>query len=274
MKTILVANQKGGVGKSIASYNLAHFYADRGRRVLFIDADTQGNSTTSMKKHLVEVRASQFFGDAPLTFPATPENLVAARADEDGLKAIERMSDDMGAVLVKRLRDRLADASTRFDICVVDTPGSNALSVGAFLLCATHVLIPTEIDTYSLNVAIKMLRRIVGVQQTHNKELVNLGLLPSRLKTGAVNQRRDLEMLLRDYGQYVLRACICDRMPYKEAADEGVPVWKYTRRQKRDASGAPQFDGKNRPIMERVSNEQAASEMLGAFELINTKVGG
>lgn len=273
MKICLVANQKGGVGKSITSYNWAHDIAERGKRVLFIDADPQGNSTGSMRNYLGTVTASEFFGENPLSFPATESNIVVARADE-GLKAVERLPDDMGSVLVKRLRARLEEASTRFDYCVVDTPGSNALSVGAFLLCATHVLVPTEIDSYCMKVAITMLRRIVGVQQSHNKELVNLGLLPSRLKPGAANQKRDLEILLRDYGQYVLRAGICDRVAFKEAADEGVPVWLYTKRQKRDSAGTPLFDGRKRPIMERVSNEQASTEIKAAFDLINKKIEG
>ena len=81
MKIMLVANQKGGVSKSIISYNWAHYFADKGKRVLFIDADPQANSTSSMRNYLGNVSASQFFGETPLEFPATESNIVVARPD-------------------------------------------------------------------------------------------------------------------------------------------------------------------------------------------------
>lgn len=268
----MFANQKGGVGKSVASYNYGFFLAEKGKRVLFIDSDTQGNSSSSLRNHLCELKASQFFEDAPVSFRPT-STLTVARAD-DGMKNIERLSADMGAVLVKRIKARLAEAEKHFDYCVIDTPGSNTNSVGALMFCATHIIIPTEIDSYSIQVAVKMLQRIIGVQKEHNKGLVNLGLLPSRLKPGAANQRRDLEGLLRDYSQYVLRAILVDRMAYKDAADEGVPVWKYTKRQKRDDWGKPVFDEKGNAVMERVSDKVAGNEMQAAFELILSKIEG
>jgi len=269
MKSIAVVNQKGGVGKSIFAYNLGYYLArKRNHRVLFIDADPQGSATSSLRTYMTELVATQFYDNKPITYPQTPENLVLARAD-DSLKNVERMDE---SVLLSQLGAQLKHAAKYFDYCVIDTPGANTKSVGSFLVNATHVVVPTAIDGYSLNTAIKMLQRIVGVQQHFNKNLVNLGLIPTLLKPGAINQRRELEGLMRDYSRYVLRAVIADRMPYKEAADEGVPVWEYTKRQKRDDFGKPVEDAKGRAIMERVSNDAAAKEMLEAFDLIYTKV--
>ena len=270
MKIILYANQKGGVSKSITSYNFGFYLAQKQhKRVLFIDADPQHNSSDSLRTCTTTLTAAQFYSDKPIQFPATENNLVLARG-EDELKKVELMPDE---IVVKQLAARLKEAEAAgFEYVVADTPGANAKVVGGFLLSATHVIVPTSIDSYSLNVAITMLQRIVSVQQHFNKSLVNLGLLPSLLKPGAVNQRRELEGLMRDYSKYVIRAAISDRMAYKEAADEGVAVWDYTRRQKRDELGKPVFDDRERPVMERVSNEAAAKEMLAAFDLIFSKV--
>lgn len=270
METIVIANQKGGVGKSILAYNLGLFLAQKkNRRVLFIDADPQGSSTSSLRRYMSELNAAQFYSSTAISFPKkTEENFVLARA-VDELKNVEYMEE---SEILKQLAARLKQAGEHFDVCVVDTPGANNKCVGAFLVNATHVVVPTAIDGYSLNTAIKMLQRIVGVKKHFNPNLVNLGLLPSLVKPGAINQRRELEGLMRDYSNYVMRAIIADRMPYKEAADEGIAVWDYTRRQKRDNYGKPVEDAKGRPVMERVSNESAAKEILDAFELIYTKV--
>lgn len=270
MKTIVYVNQKGGSAKSVTSYNFAYYLAKkRGHRVLFIDADQQGNSSSSLRTCMTSLTASQFYDDKPISFPLSQNPIVLARGD-DSLRLVESWSDER---IVTQLAARLKEAAKYFDYCVVDTPGSNSKSVGAFLINASHVIIPTEIDSYSLSVTLTVLQRVVGVQQHFNKNLVNLGLLPTRLKA-SVNQRRDLEGLMRDYSKYVLRACLADRMPYREAADEGVPVWEYTKRQKRDELGKPVFDGKGKPVMERVSNESAATEILAAFDLIYKKVNG
>ncbi|MHB1098227.1 MAG: ParA family protein [Burkholderiales bacterium] len=274
MKILMFANQKGGVGKSTLAYNFAFYLAEETqKRILFIDSDTQGNSSSSLKSFMSDLVASKFFGDAPIPFQQSKVLITVARAD-DGLKDIERVPDSMGSKLVERLKARLAEASRYFDYCVVDTPGSNTNSVGAFLLNASHIVVPTEIDKYNVDVSINMIKRIVGVQKSLNKNLVNLGMLPSRLKPGAVNQRRDLEGLLRDFHQYVLQAYIFDRIAYKEAAYEGVPVWKYTKRQKRDSYGKALLDDNQQPIMERVSNEAAANEIRAAFALIKKKMEG
>lgn len=270
MKTILVINQKGGSAKSITSYHLAYFLAEKSSRILFIDSDTQGNSTTSLRRFQCELQASQFFSDKPIVFPVNANPIMLARAD-NGLRLVEGLDDNL---IVERVRARLAEAEKFFDYCVIDSPGANAKCVAGFLMAATHTLVPTEIDSYGVNVAVTVLKRIVGVQQHYNKNLVNLGLLPSRLKAGALNQRKDLEALMRSYGQYVLPACIVERIAYKEAADEGVPVWEYTKRQKRGAAGDLLYDEKKRPLMERVSNEAAAKEILAAFDLIFKKIAG
>ncbi len=268
MKTVVFANQKGGSAKSVTSYNFGYYLAKKcGHRVLFIDADPQGNSSSSLRSCMTALTATQFYDDKPISFPLSQNPIVLARGD-DSLRLVESWPDER---IVSQLSARLKEAAKYFDYCVVDTPGSNSKSVGGFLINASHVIIPTEIESYSLNVSIKMLQRVLGVQQHFNKSLVNLGLLPTRLKA-SVNQRRDLEGLMRDYSKYVIRAGLADRMPYREAADEGVPVWDYTKRQKRDDFGKPVVDAKGKPVMERVSNESAATEMLAAFDLIYKKV--
>ncbi len=275
MKTVAFINQKGGSAKSIMSYNFGYYCAEKkNRRVLFLDGDTQGNSGNSLRDYFTELTASQFFGEAPIVVPKTTANLVVARAD-DKLREYENIPDSQGRLIVQRLKTRLEEAAADFDLCIIDTPGANASTVGAFLLTTDYVVVPTEIDSYAIKVSVEVLKRIVGVQRELNKKLVNLGMLPCRLRAGEINnQRRDLKGLLRDYDKYVLRACIVERTIYKEAAAKGVPIWQYTKRQKHDEYGKPVFDDKKRPVMQRVDNTAATEETLKAFDLMYPKIEG
>lgn len=271
MKTILFANQKGGVSKSTTAYNFGFFLAQKkNHRVLFIDADSQGSSSKSLRKHRCSVSAFDFYGDKPVSFQKIDNNLVLAAGSRD-MKKVEFMTNDQA--IVNNVAARLKEAEAAgFDYCVVDTPGADAKCVSGFLVAASHVVVPTAIDTYSVEIALQMMVRIVGIQKHFNKGLVNLGMLPTMLLPGQMNQRRDLEGLIREYSKYVIRAVICNRSAYREAADECLPVWDYTKRQKRDDFGAPVFDSKERPILERVDNKAASAEILKAFDLIYSMV--
>ncbi len=233
MKTLLFCNQKGGVGKSILAYNMAHHLAERGLRVLFIDADQQGNSSSSLAQFLSpKVSAADLFGATPVALEGEP-GVICALGPGAKLNSIDLIDDDNK--IVNALRSRLAELSSAFDVCVVDTPGSNSKAANAFLFAANYVVVPCIVDTYSMQVSIKMLKRIMRVQQ-FNSGLVNLGLLPNLFDAVAPTQRDDLLRLLKDYHQYVLPTKISKRTAFRDAASDSVPVWAVQKSSAREAT--------------------------------------
>lgn len=249
MKKLVFLNQKGGVGKSILAYNKAHYLAERGKRVLFIEADEQGNSGKSLSMYVIPgIDAGVMFGDAPLKLPTLPQQIVVL-AGGPGLRIAEKSDND--AKLVANLKARLEEVSAGFDFCVIDTPGSNSKAANAFLVVSDFVLVPCIVDTYSLDVATKVLQRIVGIQKQINPGLVNLGILPNLFDATAPTQKADLERLLSNYHQYVLKAKISKRSSYREAATNGVPVWK----------------------LDKTAAREAGKELRVAFDLIANRMG-
>ena len=249
MKKFVVINQKGGVGKSIFAYNGCHYFAEKGR-VLFIEADEQCNSSKSLSPYKIpgDMNASVMFGDQPLQLPRLTQKIVVLPGSQD-LRKVERSVDDRQ--LVENLKKRLAEVSGEFDFCVIDTPGANNKAANAFLMVSDYVVVPSQVDTYSLDVAGEVLKRIIGVQQTYNPTLVNLGILPSIFDATSPSMKEDLAQLLKDFHKYVLMAKISKKSAYREAATAQVPVWK----------------------LDKSAAREAGKEIRAAYDLIAAKMG-
>lgn len=154
MKTITICQRKGGNGKSTSALNLAHAFALSGLRVLLIDLDDQKNTTSAIAHQgenaatvdrlLIEDEVA--IDDAAIATAWAGVSLVAASSNLSG--AIRELDADVGSHLV--LREKLAAASDRFDVCLIDTsPSLNILVVNA--LCASdHAFIPLSSRYFSL----------------------------------------------------------------------------------------------------------------------------
>ena len=248
MKTLVFSNQKGGVGKSILAYNMAHYFANRGLRVLSIDADQQANSSSSLTPYVHgTLSAADLFSGHPVELQSQA-GTVCALAPGKNLGAIERNPDDNA--LVGSLKSRLKELDELFDVAVVDTPGSNSKASNAFLFCANYIVVPAIVDSYSMDVSINMLKRIAKVQQHYNKGLVNLGLLPNLFDAVAPSQRQDLKQLLQHYAEYVLPAKVSKRTAFRDAAASAESIW----------------------MVQKSSARQAARELERAFDVIRERM--
>ncbi|MCZ4307031.1 ParA family protein [Zoogloeaceae bacterium G21618-S1] len=247
MKTLVFSNQKGGVGKSILAYNMAHYFANRGLRVLFLDADQQANSSSSLVSHLnQDVHVADLFSSKAVSLQCESGSICALAPG--ALSAIERDPNDKA--LVDALSSHLRAVDDAFDVAVVDTPGSNSKAANAFLFTANYIVVPAIVDSYSMDVSINMLKRIKKVQQ-FNTTLVNLGLLPNLFDAVAPSQRDDLKKLLLHYKDYVLPAKISKRTAFRDAASTAESIW----------------------MIQKSSARLAAREMEKAFDLIRERMG-
>lgn len=225
MKKVVFVNQKGGSGKSILSYNKAHFLAEQGKRVLFIDGDEQANASKSLAVYTAPtLSASALFGEAPIHLPTLPQQIVLLRGDS-GLRKVEQ-SDKDDEQLVELLRARLAEISDGFDYAVIDTAGANSRVANALVVVGDYAILPCRIDPYSIDVATQVLKRIAFIQKSWNPGLVNLGILANEYDTTSPAQIAWLKQLMTAYRQFVIGAWVSKRSAFREASGEGVPVWR------------------------------------------------
>jgi len=178
MITITIGQRKGGNGKSTSALNLAHAFAQSGKRVLLIDLDDQKNATSAIAVqnppvHTVEtllLNPSITVADAAV--PTTWENvsLIAASSSLSG--TIRELDGEVGSHLV--LKEKLVNAD--FDLCLIDTsPSLNILVVNA--LCASdHLFIPMSSKFFSLQGLGQTLEAFKKVQARLNPALRVLGL--------------------------------------------------------------------------------------------------
>ena len=231
MNTIVINNQKGGVGKTTLAVHLAWFMAEAGRRVLMIDVDAQGNATDTLKQHIGSTSAADLFKPAT-RFVAGENNGITLAPADSSLTDIDR--GNVAAVMT--LQQNLADAAERFDICVIDTPPSLGLRSVACLVAASHVLAPIYLEDYSVKGVKGLMQTVIGVQRRYGRQDTRfLGLLPSNFNTKSPRQRTHLEQLLREAGKYVFPGQIVARDGYAEAVAERVPVWSLKRRSAQEA---------------------------------------
>lgn len=228
MQTITLANQKGGVGKSTIACHLALDLYERGNSVLFVDLDTQGNSTKTLVKHDSGVVASALFNPEPKITEGREFFLVGA---DPGLVALDRA--DYG--VIGHLRGQLDACRDQYDYCIIDTPPTIGLRLSAALIVSDYVLSPIELEQYSIDGIERMLKTIFGIQQRANKQLKFLGMIPNRFDPRSTRQKETLRALIENYSQYLIPEPIGIRASIPEALSEGLPVWKLNKTSARDA---------------------------------------
>ena len=260
MKKIIYVNQKGGTGKSTIAYNHAYYLAELGKKVLFIDGDEQANSSSSLIDFAdPKIVASSLFGNYAINVAKSEHNIVLLQGDS-GLRYVER-SNISDEDLVERLKIRLKEISNGFDFAVIDTAGANSRIANALLMVSDFSVLPCKVDPYSINVCKDVLKRIVAIQKSWNKNLVNLGILPNEYDATSPAQVGWLKELIGAFKQFMLGAWVAKRSALREAAGEGIPVWLLQ---------SDETDGKSKV---KTSARTAGKEIKAVFKIILNKTG-
>ena len=193
VSVISVANQKGGVGKTTTTINLAASIAERGYRVLIVDIDPQGNATSGLgieKSEIDQDIYSVLINDVPLKdtifHTSTPKlDLVPATINLSGAETelISMMARET------RLKSALDTVSEDYDFIFIDCPPSlGQLSINAFT-ASNSILIPVQSEYYAMEGLSQLLNTIRLVQKHFNKDLgvegVLMTMLDARTNLGA-----------------------------------------------------------------------------------------
>ncbi len=180
-KVIAICNQKGGTGKTTTSINLSVYLAIEGHKVLLVDADPQGNSTSglgtnkdSLEKSLYHVllNASQM-KDVMLKTEIENLSLVPSNIDLIGVEVELIEEPDRES----RLRTSLAAISEEFDYVLIDCPPSLGMLTLNALVAATSVLIPVQCEYYALEGLGQLTKTINLIRDNLNPELKIEGVL-------------------------------------------------------------------------------------------------
>lgn len=233
MRTLAVANQKGGVGKSTLTAHLAYAAVERGLRVLLVDLDKQGSLSLTFEP-AADVKpglmASQLFEATTSDLDPEPlgENLAIIRAD-DTLALLKG-----GAAAAERQPAKnLQRFAKQYDLCLIDTPGAigfNPPMTVAALVAADAVVCPFSVGLYETKGLADLWTYLKGIKTSaYNPKLRLLGLLPSKINTRSPEEKEALDELRKAFGAVILPGMLAERTAVKKSIMQRKPVWRHTK---------------------------------------------
>ena len=235
-KVLAVTNQKGGVGKTTTSVNLAASLAEAGRRVLLVDLDPQGNATmgSGVDKrdlkitvyHVLLEQQTLISATVPASngkFDLLPANRELAGAEVELVDQPHRET---------RLKQALTEVQDQYDFILLDCPPAlNLLTVNG--LCAAHaVMIPMQCEYYALEGLSDLVQTIKRVRAHLNPELEIEGLLRTMFDPRNMLAQQVSAQLQQHFGDKVYRTVIPRNIRLAEAPGFGVPVLDHDRNSK------------------------------------------
>lgn len=230
----VVFNQKGGVGKSTITSNLAAIAAHQGQRTLLVDLDRQGNSTRYLLGDAADEAgpgAAEFF-ETTLKFsvraPKTSDFIVETPWENLHLMPAGPALDELHSKLESRykiykLRDALIELGADYDEIWIDTPPSLNFYTRSALIAAEACLIPFDCDDFSRRALYELIENVNEIQADHNKDLVVGGIVVNQFQARAALPQRTVQALI-DEGLPVLTPYLSASVKVKESHELARPM--------------------------------------------------
>lgn len=234
-RVLSFANQKGGVGKTTLCLQTAFYLAEGGHRVLVIDMDGQGNTSSRLVETTVDesgeeaqyfygTKASQLFEEDPGELkPMVGKfgiHLIYTPVNDPVLFDKEGMPLEVALLPAQHCQELFK----QYDYVLIDCSPSLGRRLVAALVLSTHVICPVKLSGFAVDGVEGLLQTIIAIKQAHNNKLQPLGLVINDMDR-SVSHANALEKLERVAGSFLLDSKIMHRPPLDTASTLGVPVW-------------------------------------------------
>ncbi len=247
-RVISIANQKGGVGKTTTAVNISSILAKRGKKVMLIDADPQGNASSGLglEKDMENSLYDVLINDANIedtlqgteikTLKVCPSNMDLAGAE---VELVSEMSRE------QRLKEKLDEVKDTYDFVIIDCPPSLGLITLNAFTASDSVLIPVQCEYFALEGLGQLLNTINLVKKHLNKSLEVEGAVLTMydMRTNLSNQV--VKEVKRYFEDKVYKTVIPRNIKLSEAPSFGMPIIMYDAKSK----GARAYEKLSRELL-------------------------
>ena len=236
-KVISLVNQKGGVGKTTTSINLSASLAVLGKKVLLIDLDPQGNTTTGVGINKGDIEKSIYdvlIGESKVTeamIKTKYKNLyvLPATINLAGLDAelLEKSRTENGFKKGEQLKNNLIDIKDSFDFIIIDCPPSLGVITTNALTASNSVIIPVQCEFFALEGITQLLKTIMLAQKSLNPTLDIEGVLLTMLDSRTNLGFEVVDDIRKFFKEKVYNTIIPRLVRLTEAPSHGEPIVAY-----------------------------------------------
>lgn len=232
-KVIAVINQKGGVGKSTSVINLSACLGENKKKVLVIDFDPQGNSTSGygiekdeLEHDVYDVILDDFPIEDAIIETCEPNVFIVPATIQLATAEIELVS------LEKResvLKEAVSRVKNEFDYVFIDCPPSLGLLTINALVAANSLIIPIQCEYYALEGVAKLLESMEMVKRHKNPDLEIFGVLMTMYDSRTTLSKQVVDEVKKYFGKTMFKTIVPRNVKLSEAPSHGLPVVKYAR---------------------------------------------